>query len=306
MGTLSKAGLIALAGVMGILASELLCRSTSFRDLVGGVAGRGHLIALVHGKGIYNGDLDSEDELTAADLIMAENLRSAASMETIEPARIEREFGLLRAQFAGETAFLEALRWSGLSVSSLRDRIAEELRSRQWLEKQTAPASVAEREARQFYEARRDRFMEPVRYRASHLFLAAHAETPSEVVQEKERAIAELPARLGRGEPFSQLAAQLSEDGASKLHGGDLGFFSETRVTPEFFAEIQKLRAGQTSKPFRTHLGFHIVQMQETRAARLLSFEEARAEISLALENRTRRSKVDQLRDRLSRATYPN
>lgn len=304
MKTLSKAGLLAAACLAGIALSELLCRSTIFRDAAGRVAGRGHLIALAQGKGIYEGDLAGE--ATASDLIMAENISHAALQEAIEPGQIEREIGLLQAQFPDERAFGDALRGSGLSVSSLRERIAGQLRGRHWLEKQMAPASVSERECRQFYEAHRDQFMEPVRFRASHLFLATHAETPPEIVEEKERAIAEIHARLARGEQFSQLATELSEDGASKLRGGDLGFFSAARVTPEFFAEIQKLRAGQTSKPFRTDLGFHIALLHEIRAARLLSFTEARPEVSLALENRARSSKADRLREQLSRPSYPN
>ena len=304
METLAKAGLLAAACLAGIALSELLSRSTIFRDAAGRVAGRGHLIAFAHGKGIYEGDLAGE--ATASDLIMAENISRAALKEAIEPGQIEREIGLLQAEFPGERAFGDALRGSGFSVSSLRERIAGQLRGRQWLEKQTAPASVSERECRQFYEEHRDRFMEPVRFRASHLFLAAHAQTPPEIVEEKERAIAEIHARLARGEQFSQLATELSEDGASKPRGGDLGFFSETRVPPEFFAEIKKLRAGQMSKPFRTDLGFHIAVLQEIRAPRLLTFAEARPEVSLALENRARSANADRLREQLSRPSYPN
>ena len=302
---LRRIGLIAIAGLAGLAGSELLCRSTNFRDAAGRLAGRGHLIALVDGKGTYEGDLEREGGATASDLIIGENLRRAAPEESIDPARIEHDLALLQTQFASEKAFLNALRGSDLSISSLRERIAAQRRGLQWLEKQTAPAApVAEPECRQFYQAHRDFFMQPVRFRASHLFLAAHAETSPEVVDEKELAIAALAARLAKGELFSQLAAEASEDEATKLRGGDLGFFSEARVTPEFFAEIQKLRPGQTSKPFRSHLGFHIAQLQEIRAARLLSFEEVRAEISLGVENRERLSKLDRLRENLSRAAY--
>jgi hypothetical protein len=304
MGKRSTAGLMALACLAGIAGGELLYRSPSFRDLAGRLAGRGHLLALVHGKGIYENDLEREGETTGSDLIMAENLSRAGAKEAIDPARIERDLGFIEAQFAGEGAFAEALDAGGLSVSSLREKIAVQLRNRQWLEKQIAPVSISEEKCRRFYEAHRDRFMAPARFRAFHIFLAAPAQTPAEIVEEKEMAIGELPARLARGEQFSQLAAELSEDQATKPRGGDLGFFSEVRLTPEFFAEIQKLRAGEMSKPFRSHLGFHIVQLNEVRPARLLAFEEVRAEILLALENRARSSSLDRLREQLIRPGY--
>jgi parvulin-like peptidyl-prolyl isomerase len=304
MGKRSTAGLLALACLAGIAGSELLYRSPSFRDLAGRLAGRGHLLALVHGRGIYENDLEREGEAAASDLTMAENLSRAASKEAVDPARIERDLGLLLVQFGGEGAFVEALDASGLSVSSLREKIAVQLRTRQWLEKQIAPASISEEECRRFYEAHRDRFMAPARFRAFHIFLAAPAQAPAEIVEEKEMAIGELPARLARGEQFSQLAAELSEDEATKARGGDLGFFSKVRLPPEFFAEIQKLRAGEMSKPFRSHLGFHLARLEEVRPARLLAFEEVRAELSLALENRARSSNLDRLREQLSRPSY--
>ena len=294
-------GWVLLALLAGLGASELLCRSVASRDLAGRLAGRGHLVTVVNGKGIYETDLGGDEETTASELIVAENLRRAAAQETVDPARVEQELVLIKVQFRSDRAFEDAMRANGFSMSSLRERIAADLRRRQWLEKQLAPAAaVTEQECRQFYEAHQDRFMQPVRFRVSHLLLAAHAETPPEVVEEKELAIAALAERLGKGEAFSQLAAEASEDESSKSRGGDLGFFSEFRMAPDFIAEIQKLRVGQVSKPFRTHLGFHIAQVTDIKAARLLSFEEARSEISLALANECRAFQAQQIAANLS------
>jgi parvulin-like peptidyl-prolyl isomerase len=72
-------------------------------------------------------------------------------------------------------------------------------------------------------------------------------------------------------------------------------------MAPEFFAEVKKLRPGETSKPFRTHLGFHIVRLDEMKPARLLSFDEARAKILAAMANEQRASMTDRLAKNLSR-----
>lgn len=299
------AGLMACALLAGLATSELLYRSVAFRDLAGRFSGRGHLVGIVNGKGIYETDLGGDAELTARDLVVAENLRRAAATEVIDPARVDRELALLQAQFANDQMFAETLRASGFSVSSLREEIAAQLRGRQWLAKQITPAAgVTEQECRQFYASHQDIFTQPLRYRASHLFLAAHAETPPEIVEEKEMAIAELAKRLAKGEPLASLAAEASEDEATKLRGGDLGFFSESRMAPEFIAEIRKLRLGKVSKPFRSHLGFHIAQVTEIKAARQLSFEEARSEISSAIANERRALQADSLAENLSHADY--
>jgi parvulin-like peptidyl-prolyl isomerase len=300
---LRLAGLVVLALLAGLLVSELLCRSAAFRDLAGRLTGRGHLVAIANGKGIYETDIGGDKKTTVSELIIGENLRRFAAQEIIDPARIDHELALVKAQFANDKAFVSALKASGFSMSSLRDRVAADLRGLRWLEKQIAPATVAtEQQCRQFYEAHQELFLQPLRYRAAHLFLAAHAGTPPEVIEEKEKAIAVLAGRLAQGEAFFKLATEASEDEASKSRGGDLGFFSESRMAPEFFTEVQKLRVGKTSKPFRTHLGFHIAQLTDIKAARLLSFEEARPEVLLLFANERRALQADRLAQTLSRA----
>jgi foldase protein PrsA len=298
-------GLIACALMAGLIASELLFRSAAFRNLAGRLSGRGHLVAMVNSKGIYETDLGGDAEVTARDLIIGENLRHAAVTEAPHSTRVDRELAFLRAQFPNEAAFEKALRASGMSTRSLSQEIVAQLRGQQWLERQIAQAgAVTEQECRQFYESHQDLFTQPPRFRASHLLLAAHEETPPEVVEEKETAIAELAKRLGKGESLAHLAAEASEDEATKNRGGDLGFFSEARMAPDFMAEIRKLPLGKVSKPFRTGLGFHIAQVTEIKPARLLSFEEARPEIALAIANERRALQADKLAQELSRADY--
>lgn len=293
--------LVAAALITGLAGSELLCRSTLFRDLAGRIAGRGRLVTITNGPGIYETDLGGDEEVSAADLIAALNLDCAAANEVVDWARVDREVALLKAQFADEKAFQRAFQTSSFSVASLREKVAAQLRARDWLEKQIGPATaVTEPECRQFYDAHRDLFLQPVRFRASHIFLAAHAETPPEVGEEKENAIAALSERLAQGESFLQLAAEASEDEATKSRGGDLGYFSESRMPPEFLTSIRKLRVGEISKPFRSLLGFHIAQVTEMKDSRLVSFEEARPEISIAIGNERRAASLRQIAREIS------
>jgi len=296
---------IAVACVLGLVCSELLCRSVGFRDTLGRVAGRGHLIAIANGRGFYESDLELHEATAASDLVIAENLNRASSEEKIDPARVDHELSLCRAEFGDESAFTHALRASGLSLADLREKIASQLRALQWLEKQiAAEPPVSDQEGRNFYETHRDLFQQPARFRASHVFLAAHAETPPEEVEAKTKTIEALALRVAGGEPLSKLAAEASEDEASKSRGGDLGFFSTARIAPEFFAEVEKLRVGEASKPFRSHLGFHMVQLTETKPASLLPFEQARDEISLALANDRRALITARLAGNLTKSPY--
>lgn len=295
--------LIGAVFFLGVLGSQLLCRSIAFRDAAGRLFGHGRLLAMTNGKGIYESDVGQEGFLSASDLVATENLRRLARNEPLDLAKVDRAQSLLGAQFGDENAFLRGVRSNGFSITSLREKIAGRLRSLEWLEKQIAQATTDE-ECRKFYELNSALFTQPVRFHVAHLFLAAPADTPPEIVESKREAIDALAARLAHGESFSQLVAEASEDEATKANGGDLGFVSAARIPSEFFAEVEKLRVGQLSKPFRSHLGYHILLVSEIRPARLLGFAEAREEISSAIANGKRALIDDRLAGTLSSATY--
>ena len=138
-------------------------------------------------------------------------------------------------------------------------------------------------------------FVQCARFRASHLFLAAPPETPPEVVESKQKMIEALADRISHGENFGELAAAASEDEATKTRGGDLGFFSESRIPPDFLSVIVKMRVGEISQPIRTRLGFHIVQLTDFKPSRQMNFKEVQSEIRLALKNEKRRAALQNL-----------
>lgn len=231
--------------------------------------------------------------------VATRNLRELSKSEAVRREEIQHQVDLLRAQFGDETAFTRALRESGLNEARLREELAVQLRERIWLEKEIAPSlPVREMEARELYSTQQAQFQQPQRYRAAHIFLAAPEGSAPEVVAAKQSAIQGLAVRMLAGEKFEQLAAEASEDEATKHNGGDLGYFSAARVPPEFIAEIEKLGMGEMSAPIRSHLGFHLVRLDESKPERAMSFEEARPEIDLSLGNARRVTAVAQLTDR--------
>ena len=78
--------------------------------------------------------------------------------------------------------------------------------------------------------------------------------------------ISSLNARLLGGEDFGKLATLSSED-ESRNRGGDLGWVSEGETLPQFEKVVKSLKPGETSAPFQTLLGWHIVQLLGVRQA---------------------------------------
>src|SRR5438045_9335862 len=132
--------------------------------------------------------------------------------------------------------------------------------------------------------------MPPLRSHARYTLLAAPAGSAPELMQAKEQAILDIAVRLGRGEDFTELAAVVSEDEASKTRGGDLGFFAANRMPAEFFEAAEQLTPNAPPRFLQSHLGFHALQVTAVHPTRPLTLAEAKPEISalIAAEKRCR------------------
>ncbi len=310
---------MAISVVVGICCGQFVTRSVIVRDKLGIICGRGHLLALIQGHGLYQADVDRavkesfypagaernegtsvERQSALTDLIANAALRSCAERERIPRGDVKREFNLLRSQFRDDKMWRQVLHESGFITPSLWRALGNDLRARQWVSKQIAPElEVTEVDCRGFYDSHPENFFVPERLRVSHLFLAAPPESAPEMVEAKRTAIEALSVRLVAGEDFATLAAENSEDEATKLRGGDLGYFSAIRMPPDFVAAAVKLRPGEISRPIRTRLGFHILKLIDVQPARQKTFEEAGTDIAIELANQKRAIALQKLNVRL-------
>ena len=306
---------IAIAVVAGFGCGRLLLRAPIFRDELAEVFDRGRLLALVNGKGVYQADLNrqlaettdlavpAEGERTKAEretalikLIVGAAALSHASGELVPRNELTRQVNLLRFQFGDEKTWNAALHRSELSMTSLARIVRENLKIRTWISKEISnQMAVNDDECREFYDAHLEQFFLPERRNVAHLFLAAPPETPPDVIETKRVAIEALSVRLAAGEDFTALVAQNSEDEATKLRGGELGYFSAGRMPPDFVEAAAKLKPGEISKPVRTRLGFHILKLIALQAPRQQTFDEVRSDIAVEIANHKRQIAVEKL-----------
>jgi peptidyl-prolyl cis-trans isomerase SurA len=91
--------------------------------------------------------------------------------------------------------------------------------------------------------------------------------TPTEIQTEEDvvNRINQLKLRLDGGDDFADLAKSHSDDKVSAIKGGDLGWTSPGDMVPDFENEMNNLKPGEISHPFKTQFGWHIVQVLERR-----------------------------------------
>jgi peptidyl-prolyl cis-trans isomerase D len=150
----------------------------------------------------------------------------------------------------------------------------------------SASYPVTDAEAEDFYQKNTGRFHQPDSFSSRHIFLAAPPDGSSEPGAEeaiaKTRAkLAEVEAKLAKGENFDDLAREYSEDSETAGIGGMLGWIERGRSgSPEFDEAALVLTPGQVSKPVRTAYGFHIIKLEEKKSASTSPFAEVKQEIT--------------------------
>lgn len=285
---------LAVACLVGVACGQLLCASISFRSALGHLFGRGKLVALVHGSGIYESDIIPGIDKDG--LVADAEISFQSRGEDISRSMINREYELIASQLPDKKNWSTALRANRLCSWSLRSRLARNLRCAQWIERRLRPQfSLTEDACRNYFETHAQEFVLPERFRAAHLFLAAPTDTPEETVDLKRRAIEGFLSRLDQGEKFLELVSAFSEDEATKTNQGDLGYFSDFRMPADFMMAIRQLRVGETSRVVQTALGFHVIQLTDAKPSRQMGFDEAEPEIRTRLENEQRATALRKL-----------
>ena len=101
------------------------------------------------------------------------------------------------------------------------------------------------------------------------------------ILVEKEDEAKDIVARLKKGEKFDELAKKLSKDPGSGAKGGDLDWANASSYVAEFSQAMVKLEKGQlTQEPVKSQFGWHVIQLDDTRDAKLPPFEELKPQIS--------------------------
>ncbi|OGW25437.1 MAG: hypothetical protein A2X59_08210 [Nitrospirae bacterium GWC2_42_7] len=118
-------------------------------------------------------------------------------------------------------------------------------------------------------------------YRISQIFF----KKPSTELEEKEveEKASLVLNKIKNNENFSDLANSYSEDPSSAA-GGDMGFIRKDHMTKEFVDVLQGMRQGETSKPFWTEKGLHIIKLDEKTEPKKMS--ETKEEVRENLKNK--------------------
>jgi len=106
------------------------------------------------------------------------------------------------------------------------------------------------------------------------------------ILVEKEDDAKAIITKLKGGAKFEDLAKQ-SKDPGSATHGGDLDWATPGSFVKPFSDAMIALQKGQiTETPVKTQYGYHVIKLEDVRAAKIPALEEVKPQIAESLQQK--------------------
>lgn len=104
------------------------------------------------------------------------------------------------------------------------------------------------------------------------------------ILVEKEDEAKDIIASLQKGEKFEKLAER-SKDTGSKATGGDLDWNAPSNFVKPFADVMVTLQKGKfTTTPVQTQFGWHVIQLDDIREAKIPGFDEVKPQLAQRLQ----------------------
>ena len=115
------------------------------------------------------------------------------------------------------------------------------------------------------------------------------------LLNSEEKAM-EIIKKLQAGGEFAKLASEYST-GPSAASGGDLGWFGEGQMVPEFSKAAFALNPGDiVTKPVKTQFGWHIILVEDRKVSAPPSFDEAKEQLASTMSQKLLKELIETLR----------
>lgn len=216
---------------------------------------------------------DILDRLVDEKLIVQEAKRKQVAVADSELARqVDDALVEAKQRLGGESGYQAELSREGITENDLRERYRGEIRrqllANQLLRKElNLKLEVSPIEAETYFKTNPSDFPQ----RPEELGLAViqiSIEPESAAVVAAQKRAQDALARLRKGESFTRLAQQVSEDPGTRPAGGDLGFFAHGDLDSTFEKAAFALKPGEISGLVRTPFGYHIIRVEEIDTTR--------------------------------------
>ena len=192
------------------------------------------------------------------------------------PEDVEEAIENIKKKYSLTDETLKAsLEQQGLTFDQYKKRLSEQILISKLVNQQVrSKIVVSDDEVDDFYNKHKDDIVLEESYKLRQIFFKMPENR--DMKGDLEKKASDIVARIKRGEDFSHLAQEYSEDPSAKL-GGELGYIQKKFMAKEFIDALSNMNVGDVSMPFWTEQGLHIIKLEDKRSAK--TAEELKGEI---------------------------
>lgn len=171
------------------------------------------------------------------------------SKYNVSSKAVNAKYDQVRKTFSSQAQFDQALAQNNMTDNQFRRQIKDSL---MLAKAQQAGIKVTNQALMDYYNKNKVQLTE---LKASHILVKAKS-TADDILKQ-----------LKAGANFATLAKKYSIDTGSKAKGGELGWFKQSAMVPEFSNAAMKLKVGQISNPVYSSNdgGYHIIKLEGKR-----------------------------------------
>ncbi|MDP3290572.1 MAG: peptidylprolyl isomerase [Sulfuricurvum sp.] len=170
---------------------------------------------------------------------------------------------------AKRTGVLESKEYKQ-ELEALVSRLKIQLAAKVWEQEQFEAIKVDSKEVKAYFDANPDEFVDKEKIRARHILVKTAAEAQAVIKSMKA-----LSGEKLKNEFIAQ--AKSKSTGPSAAKGGDLGYFPRGQMVPSFNDAVFAMKEGtMSSAPVQSQFGYHVIYVEDKKAAKKLGFDEVK------------------------------
>ena len=223
---------------------------------------------------------------------------------------IEAERARTIQRLGGEKKFETALKKAGLTDEQYQQKLRKKHLVKRFIAIEISDkAPPTDEEIKDYYRRNQKKFMRPEARKLTHILISVKPEAPAEEWKLKKAKAREVIDRINAGEDMSDVAWKYST-GPYRVKRGDMGLVHRGRLHPDLEKAVFELEPGKLSGIIKTIYGYHIVRVEEVKAAEQLGLKDVYAKIKQDLTKRNaqqiREDLVAKLRAQARITAYSN
>ncbi len=243
--------------------------------LLSGIALSAATLVTVNGKAITQSEVDAElmnatqGRLNEVPAERINELRQQVLQQLVGKELIYGD--------AQKTGILKTKEYKA-EYKKLEERMKKELAVQVWQKKQLDSIKISDKDLKDYYNKNKEEFNQKETLHARHILVKTQDEAKDIIAQIKPLSGTKLKSK------FIELAKEKST-GPSGPKGGDLGYFADGQMVPAFNKKVFSMKVGTaTLTPVKTKFGFHVIYLEDKKAATTRTYKEVKEFIEQRLK----------------------